>query len=137
MLQSDTGSGAVPNILSFLAHLFAITRSLSLIVIATNKLDLFMPLLIFMEIFNMMGLFTNTKHYLNTFYFNVFNLKLDLMNLIRVSFKTEKNPNTLEILSRYNFNHEFFYNISGEFILILVCVVITLTLKVIQIRFKS
>ena len=45
-----------------------------------------MPILTFMETFMMLGLLTNDKHLLNDFYYNTFNSKLDVMNLMRIAF---------------------------------------------------
>ena len=95
-----------------------------------------MPMLTFMESFMMIGLLTNDKHYLNDFYYNTFNSNLDVMNLIRMGFSPEKDPNTLEILSRYGLSNLVFFNISGEIFLLLIVLAITLILKGLLICFK-
>lgn len=96
-----------------------------------------MPLFIFMETFMMLGLLTNNKHYLDTFYTNTFNSKLDVMNLIRMSFSPEKDANTLEILTRYNFSHMLFFNISGEFLFMIIMLFLTLVVKILQVFIKN
>lgn len=95
-----------------------------------------MPMLTFMETFMMLGLLTNNKHLLNDFYYNTFNSKLDVMNLIRMGFSPEKDPATLEILSRYNLSNLIFFNLSGEFILVLIVLCVSLIIKGLQICFK-
>lgn len=120
-----------------LSDFFSIARSLFIAVILSNTIDIFMPMFVFMETFMMLGLLTNNKHYLDTFYYNTFNSKLDFMNLIRMSFSPEKDPNTLEILTRYNFSHMLFFNISGEFFFIIIMLFLTLLVKILQVFIKN
>lgn len=72
--------------LDVLSNFFSVTRSLVFLIALTNSFDIFMPMLTFMETFMMVGLLTNDKHLLNDFYYNTFNSKLDLFNLIRMGF---------------------------------------------------
>ena len=91
----------------------------------------------FMETFMMLGLLTNNKHYLDTFYYDTFNSKLDLMNFVRMSFSPQQDASTLEILTRYNFSNQLFFNIAGEFFFIILILFLTFVLKILQIFIKN
>ena len=77
------------------------------------------------------------QHYLNTFFYNILNSKLDLMNAIRLSFSTGSDSSTLDPLSKYNFTSNLFKNIVGEFVVTSIFLALTVFVAVIAVCCNS
>jgi hypothetical protein len=80
----------------------------------------------------MLAFLDNEKHYLEDFYKNILNSKIDIFNLIRlniingmVSDKTRGNS----LITTYGFTGNLIYNVSGEIAIILLFVIATVILK--------
>jgi hypothetical protein len=61
----------------------------------------------------MFGLFNADQHYLNNFFYNILNSKIDLMTAMRLGFSPGSDGNTLPPLSQYNLASNMFFNIAG------------------------
>ncbi len=80
----------------------------------------------------MLAFLNNEKHYLLSFYQNIFNSNLDLFNLIRLNlfFSNESESNKGNaLLLKYGFRQNLFYNISGELTLALGFIMFTALIK--------
>jgi hypothetical protein len=78
----------------------------------------------------MLGMLNCDQHYINTFFSNIFNSKKDLMNIIRLGISPGADSNTLSPIAQYNFASNIFYNISGEFFLIVVFIGVSASISV-------
>ncbi len=81
----------------------------------------------------MLGLLDNDKHYLMDFYKEALTSHLDIINAIRINLFTSNDHLTLSgnfLLTQYGYSENLFANISGELVLIIVYLVITIFIKV-------
>lgn len=77
----------------------------------------------------MFGLFNADQHYLNIFFYNILNSKLDLMTAIRLGFSPGSDQSTLAPLSQYNLASNMFFNIAGEFVVSIIFLAITVSIS--------
>lgn len=73
----------------------------------------------------MFAFFNCDEHHLNTFFYNIFNSKFDVLNLIRVIISPGPDSKTITQIAQYNYTTNIFFNLSGEFLLAIIFLVIT------------
>jgi hypothetical protein len=91
---------------------------------------LFLPFLILSESFMMMAFWTCQKHYLINLYTNVFSSYWDIFNAIRLITQPHTTDGNLPQLSQYGFSSIAIFNLSGEFFVALVLLIITILSKI-------
>lgn len=80
----------------------------------------------------MLAFLDNDKHYLQDFYNNILNSKIDLFNFIRLNIingMVNDNTGGNSLITTYGFTGNLIYNLSGEIAIILLFVIATVILK--------
>ena len=109
---------------------FSSFRNLILIALCCNMLETVLPLVILCESFLMMGLLDTQMYNVATFYYNVFNSKMDLFNTLRLMIAPGPDSDTLSQLSQYGFSSNVLFNISAELLVGVVFLLIVILIKV-------
>ena len=86
LVSVDKASPALKSITSALKVIICLCRNLVLVALVSNSFNLWMPLLLFIESFLMVGMWTHDVHYITEMYTAIFSSKLDLINMLRMMF---------------------------------------------------
>lgn len=104
-------------------------RNLIVLALCTNLLDAVLPFVTFCNAFLMVAFLDTKMHFIHEMYYNIFNSKLDFFNIVRLMVSPSGSYSTNTLLSQYNFSPNLFFNISGEFLLMVIFLGITVFLK--------
>ena len=110
--------------------LFQTFRNLILIAFCTNLLDACLPFILLCDSFLMMAFLDTEMHLLQQFYYNIFNSKYDLFNAIRLGASPSPSSDCITSLSKYNFTENIAFNLSGEIVVVIIFLTITILLKI-------
>ena len=137
LVSVDKASPALKSITSALKVIICLCRNLVLVALVSNSFNLWMPLLLFIESFLMVGMWTHDVHYITEMYTAIFSSKLDLINMLRMMFNGNPTSSKIEILNTYGYSNKFFANISGEFAVLLLLFIASVVIKVSNVFVKS
>lgn len=86
LLQSvDASPAAFDSIATFITYFFSGCRNVVILALATNTFDIWMPLLMFVECFLALSVWTHNAHMFTTIFKNYYSSKVDLMNFVRLT----------------------------------------------------
>ena len=112
-------------------------RNIVLVALVTNSFSMWLPLLLFIESFMMVGFWTHDVHYITKMYVNIFNSKLDGFNLLRMMFSKNPTESKISIINDYGYSNKFFANISGEVAVLVLLLIASIAIKSSNIFIKS
>lgn len=124
-------------ILAFIKYFFSICRNMIIISTLAGIFDIWMPLLMFIETFMALGLWTHNAHYFTTLYTELYTNKFDIFNLIRSFIIGNSSISDNPYLARFNLTNKFGINCSGELIFMIFLIILTILVKVCSLFIKS
>lgn len=138
VLQSVSKSKpALKSLTNIFKVFFCLARNLTLVALVSNTFNIWMPLLLFIESFLMVGMWTHDVHYITEMYVGIFHSRLDVFNFIRMTFSSNPSPSKITLLNDYGYSNKFFANVSGEVSVLLMLLIASIVIKASNIFVKS
>lgn len=113
---------------SIMGDILSAFKNLVFVCIVFNWFDCLLPYMLFSQLLVATSFWTLRNYHLHDFYYNVFNSKFSLFNLLRMSLAVSTDASSSSLFKKYNLNYSFFHNIIGEFVVFIIVLVTTLTL---------